>query len=339
MASQTSPVLTALDEKGDLILRFGADLVIPEDKNKKNTKNKNKKDATVSAQEDLRVCSATMRRSSPVWAKMLFGPLKEGVRPVDGNDWIVDFPDEPAILKNLLAIAHCRFDMVLQLQNVQPALDDILLLNEIICLADKYLMIHILAPCSNHWLQALQRSDLFEKGEMKLDNKHLMEYTSLVWTLGAANLYNRSIRCSTIRLSRVGTDGEPLDAMVRKLFNLPRFGTPGIIGTKHTLPHEGKSPANSFSDQIKRNREFLIKRTLEFYWQTLKERFNPQMGTGNSGHFNPFNPLMGVGNRNRNRETCCQISSSADADEARKCDALVTGTNLAANLQSTQTRT
>ncbi|KAL1840022.1 hypothetical protein VTJ49DRAFT_893 [Mycothermus thermophilus] len=107
----------SIDPDGDLILRVGVDF----------------------SRQQFKVCSSTMRRASPVWKAMLFGPWKEA-KPAAGT-WIVDLPEDDADrLRVLLDILHGNFDAV------PEKIDDVLHLAKTLDIADKYDMISRIRP-------------------------------------------------------------------------------------------------------------------------------------------------------------------------------------------------
>ncbi|KAL2165040.1 hypothetical protein VTH06DRAFT_336 [Thermothelomyces fergusii] len=115
--------MVELDADGDLVLHVGSE---------------------VGKEQDFRVCSATMRRASPVWKAMLSGLWKEA-RPVDGL-WRVDLPaDDPWPTGILLAIVHSKFGPVQQVKSISDV-------HEILLVADKYDMIPVLQPWAADWV-------------------------------------------------------------------------------------------------------------------------------------------------------------------------------------------
>ncbi|KAL2171513.1 hypothetical protein VTG60DRAFT_2681 [Thermothelomyces hinnuleus] len=102
------PQMIEMDVDGDLVLRVGSEL---------------------GKAQDFRVCSATMRRASPIWKAMLFGPWKEA-KPTEGN-WRVDLPDDnPWPTSILLAIIHSKFRPVQRVKSLGE-------MHEILLVADK----------------------------------------------------------------------------------------------------------------------------------------------------------------------------------------------------------
>ncbi|KAK3987171.1 hypothetical protein QBC44DRAFT_271454 [Cladorrhinum sp. PSN332] len=116
------------DEDGDLILRIGST------------------EGTKDPERDFRVCSAAMRRSSPVFKKMLFGPWVESkANATDGGaQWIVHLPeDEPAPFQVLLAIIHGLFS--------QAKVTKVGLLYQMMIIVDKYDLFHLITPFAQKW--------------------------------------------------------------------------------------------------------------------------------------------------------------------------------------------
>lgn len=127
----TAIPVTSIDPDGDLYLRVGQ-------KHAGDTR-------------DFKVCSATMRRSSPVWKSMLFGPWTEA-KPAQG-DWIVELPEDSAeILNILLSIILGRFEVV-------PKDISLGLLYDILIVTDKYDMISVVRPWADNWVRAVKKSD------------------------------------------------------------------------------------------------------------------------------------------------------------------------------------
>ena len=116
---QDTTSVIPIDPDGDLTLKVGAD---------------------IEGQHETRflVCSSTLRRSSLVFKKMLFGPWVDS-KPESGN-WVVALPEDmPCAMKRVLAIIHGRFELAEESW-------DLLSLEKTITLVDKYDMTHILRP-------------------------------------------------------------------------------------------------------------------------------------------------------------------------------------------------
>jgi len=122
-----APSVILFDPEGDLRLRVGAKAFLDS-----------------SSPCEYRVCSAALRRTSTVWKSMLFGPWTE-TKPAQG-DWIVELPeDKPWPTEILLAIIHGSFETVPR----NPSLSG---LHDILVVADKYDLIHVIRPWVDSWL-------------------------------------------------------------------------------------------------------------------------------------------------------------------------------------------
>ncbi|KAK3502949.1 hypothetical protein B0T13DRAFT_462171 [Neurospora crassa] len=92
----------------------------------------------------FRVCSAALRRHSPVWKAMLFGPWKES-KPADDSRWAVEFPEDPAYeFQIVLNIIHGLVDRV-------PSSLDIDTFFNLLILVNKYDIAHIMKPWCTTW--------------------------------------------------------------------------------------------------------------------------------------------------------------------------------------------
>ncbi|KAK4125836.1 hypothetical protein N657DRAFT_280443 [Parathielavia appendiculata] len=150
-----SPSITVdpIDPDGDLLLRVGTALgdVQP---------------------CDFNLCPAAMRRASPIWRSMLYGPWSEA-KPTQG-DWLVELPeDKPEPVKTLVLIVHGTFAAI-------PKEISLHTLYEIIIVPDKYNLIHILGP----WEPALKKWDFTsDTGSV------LIMSTYVAWPLGFEDNY------------------------------------------------------------------------------------------------------------------------------------------------------
>lgn len=97
----------------------------------------------------FRVCSATLRRHSPVWKAMLFSPAWIESKPAnEGEDWVVELPEDPARpMEIILDIIHGRFECVPK----ELSLKD---LRDILVLTNKYDMTGIVRPWCEDWIKA-----------------------------------------------------------------------------------------------------------------------------------------------------------------------------------------
>ncbi|KAK4239774.1 hypothetical protein C8A03DRAFT_13842 [Achaetomium macrosporum] len=115
-----------MDTDGDLILRVGSD--------------------GTAEMTDFKVCSATLRRVSPVFKAMLFGTWIESKPPRhSGRQWMVSLPeDDPSAMRVILHIVHGHFDKV-------PASSTSYALSDLVVTADKYDMLRCLRPWAAKW--------------------------------------------------------------------------------------------------------------------------------------------------------------------------------------------
>jgi hypothetical protein len=122
----TSPTTVIVDPDGDLVLRVGS--------------------ARTAEITDFRVCSATLRRASPVLKAMLFGPwIESKTRRESESQWEVTLPeDEPSGMGVILDIFHGNFDAV-------PASLETFTLFALVVAADKYDMFRCLRPFAASW--------------------------------------------------------------------------------------------------------------------------------------------------------------------------------------------
>ncbi|AEO63655.1 uncharacterized protein THITE_2015701, partial [Thermothielavioides terrestris NRRL 8126] len=140
-----------LDSDGDLLLRVGFERAGEE-------------------ALEVQVCSATMRRASPVWKAMLFGPWKES-KPAEG-DWVADLPeDDPWPILVILRIIHGAFDEVPEDLSLSE-------LSRILVYTDKYDMVHVLRPMARRWVYAL-----VSRAEHLTGQEHVLRLHA-AWELG-----------------------------------------------------------------------------------------------------------------------------------------------------------
>nr|XP_036579812.1 nuclear pore protein-like protein [Colletotrichum truncatum]KAF6787492.1 nuclear pore protein-like protein [Colletotrichum truncatum] len=186
---------TQVDPDGDLILRAGSQTAGPE--------------------RSFRVCASALRRSSPVWKKMLFGPFKES-KPAFGV-WQVSLPEDDAgALGILLHIVHANFLLV----SHKPSLAE---LYEVFRLANKYDMILALKPWAVNWLEVA------EGFSGTMDGREMASLAYVAWELGQVELQRKMMKelvlsCSVDEEGRMTTaDGVVLD-------EFDPIGPPGLLG-------------------------------------------------------------------------------------------------------------
>ena len=179
--------ITSFDRNGDLILLAGGGNPGPES---------GAEAAGAEPPAKFRVCSATLRRSSPVFDKMLYGGWKESkpqsVYNLDASqrhqEWVVALPDDdPAALEVALTIIHGMFDKV-PTREAMP----IELLYHLLALTNKYDMTQIVRPWVNQWLDLARKLPAADKGQPDF----IIASTFIAWEVGDEQLFAR--RCVTL---------------------------------------------------------------------------------------------------------------------------------------------
>ncbi|KAI1388562.1 uncharacterized protein F4822DRAFT_250212 [Hypoxylon trugodes] len=132
--------------------------------------------------EDFIVCSKTMARSSPFWQKMLYGEFAEGKKAQSQDtetEWIVKLPeDNPAAMRIILNIIHCRFDQVSGYEDFVYTAH----LYNLCILTDKFDMTHILRPWARGWSRSTHSQS--DKLGQSLRSKFCHERLWVAWELG-----------------------------------------------------------------------------------------------------------------------------------------------------------
>lgn len=175
-----------LDNHGDLLLHVGAP----------------KNDCVKS--QGFKVCSATMRRTSLVWEKMLFGPWKES-KPSNG-DWIVNLPgDKPWPTGLLLRIAHGRFAAIPNTLSLSQLCD-------ILIVADKYDVVHLIQPWANSWSWVVRNTP---KSLTAMDGAQSERVLRLhaAWELGFEDIVAEEMTNFVFNLSLEGLPGGPTNRL------------------------------------------------------------------------------------------------------------------------------
>lgn len=160
-----TPLMVTMDPDGDLTLRVGAD--------------------TAAKTTDFRVCSATLRRNSPVFKAMFYGTWTESKPPKDSeSQWVVSLPDDdPSGLQVILDIVHGNFDKV---QITSGSLD----LYQIVVAADKYDMFRCLRPWAAEW-----RKEVAEN----LNGFFQSSFVHVAWELGDESSYITGLKSLAMR--------------------------------------------------------------------------------------------------------------------------------------------
>ncbi|KAK3955848.1 hypothetical protein QBC32DRAFT_367509 [Pseudoneurospora amorphoporcata] len=123
----------------------------------------------------FRVCSATLRRNSPVWKAMLFGPSWMESKPADGENWVVELPEDPAYpMEIILDIIHGRLEGVPQTLGLKD-------LRDLLVLTNKYDMTGLVRPWCAQWIKAARRPIL--------DTDDILRSLFIAWELGDEYLF------------------------------------------------------------------------------------------------------------------------------------------------------
>ncbi|EGO59360.1 hypothetical protein NEUTE1DRAFT_145391 [Neurospora tetrasperma FGSC 2508] len=180
-----------IDAEGDLLLDVGGD-----------------EDSESSQPQRLRVCSSTLRRHSPVWKQMLFGPWKES-KPanVKSEEWIVKLPgDSVKPLQIVLNIIHGRFSQI-------PHSLDLDELYNLLIFTNKYDLTATLRPWCVQWA-VVAHGDLSSEDTLKS--------LFVAWELGDENLF-------ALRIEEISVNTSPQDSFPSiQAVNL--FRKPGLAG-------------------------------------------------------------------------------------------------------------
>ncbi|KAK4169726.1 hypothetical protein QBC43DRAFT_283286 [Cladorrhinum sp. PSN259] len=153
-----------LDRHGDLVLSVGASIHGPH------------------ARHDFRVCSSTLRRTSPVFERMLFGPWTES-KPKDGQQWVVSLPeDDQNSMQVVLVATHCQYCKI----PIAPSADQ---LKTILVCADKYGMAAVLRPWRELWA-GLVKSWRYDVNRDTID---FLNQFYLAWELGERDTIERMV--------------------------------------------------------------------------------------------------------------------------------------------------
>jgi hypothetical protein len=190
-ASSTLPTATihamvTMDPDGDLILRVGS--------------------GTAAEITEFQVCSAALRRNSPVFKSMLYGPWTESKPPENSeSQWVVHLPDDDRSgMEIILDIVHGNFDRV-------QASPEPLVLYDVVVIADKYDMFKCLRPWASDWRKEVVR---------RLDKVCNPLLVHVAWELGDETSYVNGLR----------------DLALRSCLDLgPSESTTSGDGTNHTV--------------------------------------------------------------------------------------------------------
>ncbi|KAL2121371.1 hypothetical protein VTJ04DRAFT_5398 [Mycothermus thermophilus] len=142
--------VVVIDDDGDLILR--------------------------TPRKDFKVCSSALRRASPTFKAMLFGPWKEA-KPATGP-WCVDLPDDsPEALEILLPVIHGKTYTDRDLKEIE-----VRHMAHVISTGEKYLMESI-RPWTSQWVDACNKFGWCNELDVRFGKEYLENLDS-AWELG-----------------------------------------------------------------------------------------------------------------------------------------------------------
>ncbi|KAK4193210.1 hypothetical protein QBC35DRAFT_543089 [Podospora australis] len=182
------PSLYEMDPDGDLLLIVGNPTIM--------SPNVGSEEAAAT----FRVCSSALRRQSPVWKAMLFGPWKES-KPTDGSEWIVKLPnDKLSAMKVLLAIVHGRFEDI-------PGPMSIFQLDDLVILLDKYDMFKIIRPWAS-------KCKLVISTKEQSDPAARAARIHIAWEFGLESIYLKTLKDAVMDIALVEGDNDSIEPVL-----------------------------------------------------------------------------------------------------------------------------
>lgn len=145
-----------------------------------------------------RVCSAALRRQSPVWKTMLYGPWSES-KPTNGDDWVVQLPeDHYEAMWIILNILHGKFEKVTGLRTH--------LLYDIMILTNKYDMTSIIRPWCAEWRAIAWDSKKLTDKKVSTSPSGIVRSLYVAWELGDEELFALNLEdlAMRTRMDRAG---------------------------------------------------------------------------------------------------------------------------------------
>lgn len=185
----------SLDPDGDLILRIGSG-----------------DDGRV---VDFKVCSAALRRASPVFKAMLFGQWAEA-KPTSGQ-WIVALPDDdPFAFRPILAMVHGKFDII-------PASMTLEQISDIVVITDKYGLTALLRPWAADWKSRILEPQTADGAVHNISIYDKILLARVAWELGCESQLKSLLKALIFVMSE--SDIEDFKARSDIV-----YGPPGLIG-------------------------------------------------------------------------------------------------------------
>ena len=143
------------------------------------------------------VCSATLRRASLVWNKMLYGGWAESKKTTicrgssnmdqqEDDQWTVELPeDDPKALAVVMNIIHGHFDKVPAATGDEMTIE---LLYDVLVACNKYDLTKIVRPWIKGWMEIAKRTP--DTTETPSDRSSFTIYsTYIAWEVGDEDLF------------------------------------------------------------------------------------------------------------------------------------------------------
>lgn len=263
-ARRPLPPADQLDPDGDLLLHVGTKL------------------ASVVNHRVFKVCSAALRRASPVWKVMLFGPFTEA-KPAEG-DWVVELPeDDPETLKILLGLLHGVFAAI-------PPTLPLAVLCGVLVVADKYDLFHLLRPVVNAWVAVVKIPTLpppaptsnDSSAASLLDCADPFNRIHAAWSLGGDTFVAQDLTYFVFNFSRKANSFALQNRLVQPASHC---GPPDLMGTYPECPflhatccHISLMVLTIASEIVTKLRLSLTQSLLDFYHEEVACRIPPKIG-------------------------------------------------------------
>ncbi|KAI1100778.1 hypothetical protein F4804DRAFT_317893 [Jackrogersella minutella] len=171
------------------------------------------------------VCPRTLARASPVWKKLLYGGFAESVRPNDGNEWVIELPeDNPKAMEVFLNIIHSYFDKIPASVHfpkgpIPAGATSFKDLYRLAVLTDKYDLTRLLQPWARGWVKDIETYDPFNTNKWH-DEGDMALLPWVAWEFGCEALFRKAVKylclhCITdpngdLRRQRISCESPPL---------------------------------------------------------------------------------------------------------------------------------
>ncbi|KAK4199184.1 hypothetical protein QBC40DRAFT_228378 [Triangularia verruculosa] len=215
----------------------------------------------------FQVCSATLRRASPFFKSMLFGPWVHS-KPSDPDaTWVVDLPeDDDGAMEVILNILHGRFNKVPRCDSTRedvpegftPYPFDTDLLYDIVVAVDKYDLFHVVQPFLAKWVAYVSSQQVMDPVAQRL----LLE---TAWILGDEAVFASEIKELALNSFLKGDESElVISAKHRKNWDGFRYYSIDNV--------EVKDEDLSIEDLVRRARTGMLQHVLDWHHQHVSSR-------------------------------------------------------------------